>query len=93
MKKVYSSVFGLILALVSLVSYSQPRVVLDSWFNNEHVKDPSGKLIPFHYKWEETGNGGFQFLVMRLKKTARNSARFMMSQLPQTCLRPIFISL
>lgn len=58
----------MILALVSLLSYSQPRVVLDSWFNNEHVKDPSGKLIPFHYKWEETGNGGFSIFGDAFKK-------------------------
>jgi len=38
---------------------AQPRVVLDSWFNDEHMKDASGKLISYHYKWEEKDNNGF----------------------------------
>jgi len=38
---------------------AQTRVVLDSWFNNEHIKDASGKLLSYHYKWEETDNAGF----------------------------------
>jgi unsaturated rhamnogalacturonyl hydrolase len=34
-------------------------VLLDSFFNNEFKKDESGKLVSWHYKWDETTNGGF----------------------------------
>jgi len=38
-------------------------VLLDSYFNDEHKKDPiTGKMIPYHYKWDETDNDGFSFL-------------------------------
>jgi unsaturated rhamnogalacturonyl hydrolase len=37
------------------------RVILDSYFNNEHDKDMIGNARSSHYKWEERSNGGFQF--------------------------------
>ena len=37
-------------------------IVLDSYFNNEFMKDASGQTIPFHYKWEEQDNNGFSLL-------------------------------
>jgi len=37
-------------------------VLLDSYFNNEHHNDVTGKSMPFHYKWEEQDNNGFSFL-------------------------------
>ena len=46
MKKLYSSVLSLILLAATLPVYSQARVVLDSYFNDEHTKDASGKLLP-----------------------------------------------
>ena len=36
-------------------------VLLDSFFNNEMKKDGTGRLAPFHYKWEEMPNSGFFF--------------------------------
>lgn len=36
-------------------------VLLDSFFNNEVKKDSTGRLMPFHYKWEERPNSGFFF--------------------------------
>jgi len=33
-------------------------VMLDSYFNNEHKKDVTGKIIPTHYKWEQRDNNG-----------------------------------
>lgn len=44
------------------------KVLLDSYFNNERKKDEiTGLMIPHHYKWEETLDGGFSFLgeIMR----------------------------
>lgn len=39
------------------------KVALDSYFNNERKKDElKGSKVPYHYKWEETDNGGFSFL-------------------------------
>ncbi len=36
------------------------RVVLDTYFNNEWKKDTvTGRLVPWHYRWEEKANGGF----------------------------------
>ncbi len=49
----------LLIALSASSTFAQTRVVLDSWFNNEHIKDATGKLVSYHYKWEETDNGGF----------------------------------
>jgi len=34
-------------------------VLLDSYFNNELKKDAAGRLVPWHYKWEEMANPGF----------------------------------
>jgi unsaturated rhamnogalacturonyl hydrolase len=34
-------------------------VTLDYYFNSEVKKDASGKLSPYHYKWEEMPNSGF----------------------------------
>ncbi|HKC65292.1 MAG TPA: glycoside hydrolase family 88 protein, partial [Pyrinomonadaceae bacterium] len=36
-------------------------VMLDSFFNNEVKKDATGRLVPFHYKWDEMPNSGFSF--------------------------------
>ena len=36
-------------------------VMLDSYFNNEHLKNAAGQTIPFHYKWDEMDNNGFYF--------------------------------
>jgi len=59
MKKIYRLFLSLFLTVMSVTVYAQPRVVLDSWFNDEHMKDASGKLISYHYKWEEKDNNGF----------------------------------
>jgi unsaturated rhamnogalacturonyl hydrolase len=49
-------------------AFAQARVVLDSWFNDEHIKDASGKLVSYHYKWEETDNGGFSIFGDAFKR-------------------------
>jgi unsaturated rhamnogalacturonyl hydrolase len=36
-------------------------VMLDSYFNNEFMKDVTGRNISFHYKWNEMDNNGFSF--------------------------------
>ncbi len=43
----------------SLLKAQSKRVVLDSYFNDEHMKDAFGKMISYHYKWEEKDNNGF----------------------------------
>ncbi len=37
-------------------------VLLDSYFNDEHKKDPiTGNMVSWHYKWDEMNNDGFSF--------------------------------
>ncbi|GAA4155133.1 hypothetical protein GCM10022217_12950 [Chryseobacterium ginsenosidimutans] len=44
-------------------SYSQKKVVLDNFFNNEKQKDKeTGELKSTHYTWEDKTNGGFSLL-------------------------------
>lgn len=49
--------------MLSTVGTGKNRnVVLDNFFNNEWIKGPSGKQIPFHYVWKERSNNGYHFL-------------------------------
>jgi unsaturated rhamnogalacturonyl hydrolase len=34
-------------------------VLLDSYFNNETKKDATGRVVSWHYKWDELPNSGF----------------------------------
>ena len=36
-------------------------VTLDYYFNSEVKKDATGRIAPYHYKWEEMPNSGFSF--------------------------------
>ena len=36
-------------------------VMLDSYFNNEYLKNAAGQTVSFHYKWDELDNNGFYF--------------------------------
>ncbi|HVV56049.1 MAG TPA: hypothetical protein VHC47_12015 [Mucilaginibacter sp.] len=61
-------IFPFIALTFSLAAaFAQSHVVLDSYFNDEHTKDASGKLISTHYKWEETDNGGFSIFGQAFK--------------------------
>ncbi len=45
------------------LSFGKGKTVLvDSYFNNEHRKDITGKTISYHYKWDEMTNNGFSLL-------------------------------
>ncbi|HYJ90025.1 MAG TPA: glycoside hydrolase family 88 protein [Pyrinomonadaceae bacterium] len=37
-------------------------VVLDDYFNHETKKDDSGRMVAWHYKWDELDNGGYSLL-------------------------------
>ena len=37
-------------------------VMLDTYFNNERIKDITGKIVPTHYKWEQRNNDGLSLL-------------------------------
>ena len=37
-------------------------VMLDSYFNDEHRKDITGRTVSYHYKWDEMTNNGFSTL-------------------------------
>jgi unsaturated rhamnogalacturonyl hydrolase len=38
---------------------SAPVVLLDAWFNSQKRPDASGKLVYFHYKWNDQSNDGY----------------------------------
>jgi unsaturated rhamnogalacturonyl hydrolase len=48
--------------LKTLASGKGKIALLDSYFNDEHRQDITGKTMPFHYKWEEWDNNGISFL-------------------------------
>lgn len=50
-----------VLVFTALNGHAQSKktVMLDSYFNNETKKDKDGKLVSWHYKWDEQTNGGF----------------------------------
>jgi len=48
--------------LTNLPAGNGKSVLLDSYFNNEHRKNINGRVVPFHYKWDETTSDGFSFL-------------------------------
>jgi unsaturated rhamnogalacturonyl hydrolase len=35
------------------------NVMVDGWFNSQKMKDPTGREIYFHYKWNEESNPGY----------------------------------
>ncbi|HVK97587.1 MAG TPA: DUF4350 domain-containing protein, partial [Flavisolibacter sp.] len=37
-------------------------VLLDNYFNNEWKKDATGKMVRWHYTWDDKSNGGFAML-------------------------------
>jgi unsaturated rhamnogalacturonyl hydrolase len=50
------------------------KVILDSYFNDEKKEDEvTGKTLSWHYKWEETKDGGFSFLGDVFKDYAVNT--------------------
>ena len=49
--------------MMPLLSIGQGKtVLLDQYFNNEWKKDANGKMVPFHYTWNDKTNGGFSML-------------------------------
>jgi lysophospholipase L1-like esterase len=43
-------------------------VLLDYFYNNEWKKNAQGKLVRYHYVWEDTANSGFSDLGSRIAK-------------------------
>jgi hypothetical protein len=43
-------------------------VMLDSYFNDEHLKNVAGEMESYHYKWEENDNNGFSIFGNIFKK-------------------------
>jgi unsaturated rhamnogalacturonyl hydrolase len=39
-----------------------PVVVLDAWFNSQKRPDAAGRLVYYHYKWEDETDGGYSLL-------------------------------
>jgi len=45
--------------LENLSAAKGKTVLVDSYFNDEHRKDITGKPVSYHYKWDEMTNNGF----------------------------------
>src|ERR1700685_3763711 len=69
MRKPCSYFLITILAIISFTIKAQQRkqVLLDSYFNDEHMKDATGQMISYHYKWNETDNNGFSVFKAAFK--------------------------
>ena len=48
-------------------------VTLDYYFNNETKKDVTGRIVPYHYKWEEMPNSGFSLWGHVFRKSLSGS--------------------
>jgi unsaturated rhamnogalacturonyl hydrolase len=60
MSKLHQWPLAMLFMAIAFTGNAQPkRVVLDSYFNDEHTKDASGEMVSYHYKWEEKDNNGF----------------------------------
>ena len=68
MKKLFQLI--VFVSLAGLANYAiaqRKQVLLDSYFNDEHKKDDSGKSISYHYKWNEADNDGFSIFKEAFK--------------------------
>jgi unsaturated rhamnogalacturonyl hydrolase len=48
--------------LANLSTGKGKTVTVDSYFNDEHRKDITGRTVSYHYKWDEMTNNGFSTL-------------------------------
>lgn len=69
MNKSYPWLLVMVLMALAFEGNAQQRkqVLLDSYFNDEYMKDSSGKLVSYHYKWNETDNNGFSVFKAAFK--------------------------
>jgi unsaturated rhamnogalacturonyl hydrolase len=54
--------------LPTLSSAKDKTVLLDCYFNHETKKDVTGKIVQWHYVWNEFDNGGFSMFGNAFKK-------------------------
>ena len=60
--------------LVQTLSVGKGKtVLLDDYFNAERKKDFTGKVKPFHYKWDEFDNSGFSLFGSVFQKYGVNT--------------------
>ncbi len=71
MKNLLTLIFSLFLLNVAI---AQKSVLLDSHFNNEFKKGPTGEKISWHYKWDESALSGFSILGDTFKRNGFNLA-------------------
>src|SRR5688572_13772650 len=67
---------AILIALIMPLSMiaSAQKVMLDSYFNNEHKKDATGQMRSWHYKWEETAMSGFSILGQQFLRNGADTA-------------------
>jgi unsaturated rhamnogalacturonyl hydrolase len=60
MNKLHKRLLTVLFIAIAFKGNAQSKkVILDSYFNDEHKTDASGKIVSYHYKWEEKDNNGF----------------------------------
>lgn len=52
------------------------QVYLDNYFNNEYRKDLTGRLVKWHYIWDERDNGGYHVLGELFNKYGAETTLF-----------------
>jgi len=68
MKTTFHFILFVVLILVTDIAIAQRKqVLLDSYFNDEHKKDVTGKIISYHYKWNEVDDNGFSIFKEAFK--------------------------
>ena len=68
MRKLFQlTLFVLLTVLAGHAVAQRKQVLLDSYFNDEHQKDHSGRSIPYHYKWNEADADGFSIFKQAFK--------------------------
>src|SRR5579863_8238116 len=68
MRKPFQLILCLLLVLIAVTAVAQRKqVLLDSYFNDVHKKDITGRIISYHYKWNETDNDGFSIFKEAFK--------------------------
>lgn len=68
MKKPLQLILFVLLTLSAVTAAGQRKqVLLDSYFNDEHKKDVTGRMISYHYKWNEVDDNGFSIFKEAFK--------------------------
>lgn len=75
MRKTTKSLMMLCATVMASLTSSAQTVMLDNYFNQETKKDQQGKLVRFHYQWDETASSGFSIFGDAFKKNGAKALK------------------